>query len=168
MIRRAAILLVPLLLAGCGSLLTEGSSDLAGITGAGIAAGVTKDAAVAAAIGLGVRSVANEGVKYVERRVHRTEQDAIAAAAGPLDPGAVGRWSVSHSVPIESDEHGDVTVSRTFGAGAILCKEVVFSVETKRRRVTQRAFYITTICRDGDAWRWASAEPATERWGSLQ
>ena len=31
-----------------------------------------------------------------------------------------------------------------------------------------REFYVTTICRDGAQWRWASAEPATARWGSLQ
>lgn len=100
--------------------------------------------------------------------MHREEQDAIAAAAGPRAPGEVTTWSVSHRIPIESDEHGDVVVSRVFGAGPIACKELVFSVETKRRRVTRRAFYITTICRDGDRWRWASSEPATERWGGLQ
>lgn len=30
------------------------------------------------------------------------------------------------------------------------------------------AFYVATICRDGANWKWASAEPATERWGALQ
>ena len=44
----------------------------------------------------------------------------------------------------------------------------MFSVETTRRRVVQRAFYVATICQDGARWRWASAEPATERWGALQ
>ena len=160
--------LAPLLLAGCGALLTEGTSDLAGVAGAGAASAVTKDAAVAAAIGLGVRSVASEGLRYAERHVHGHEQDAIAAAAGPLDPGGVARWSISHTLPIEPDAQGDVTVSRAFGAGPIQCKEVVFSVETRRRQAVQRAFYITTVCRDGERWRWASAEPATERWGSLQ
>ena len=167
-----ALVLLLLSLSGCGSLLTEGTADVAGVAGAGVAAGVTKSATAAAAIGLGVQSLASEGLKYVERDVRREEQDAIAAAAGPLEPGQVARWTVSHRIPIESDERGDVVVSRDFGAGAIACKEVVFSVEKKRRRVTRRAFYITTICRDGPTqaspWRWASAEPATERWGGLQ
>src|SRR4029079_5274963 len=78
-------LLCVLTLPGCGSLLSEGASDLAGIAGAGAAATVTKNAAVAAAIGLGTQSLALEGVHYLERRVHRAEQDAIAGVAGPLE-----------------------------------------------------------------------------------
>jgi hypothetical protein len=31
-----------------------------------------------------------------------------------------------------------------------------------------RAFYTANVCLDGKQWKWASAEPATERWGSLQ
>ena len=157
-----------LLLSGCGSVLTEGAADLAGVAGAGAASAVTKSASGAAAIGLVVRSVAAEGLKYAERSVHREEQDAIAAVAGPLDPGAVAPWLVRHRVPIEDDEHGDVVVSRAFGAGPIRCKEIVFSVDRTRRSGIARAFYIATICNDGVRWRWASAEPATERWGSLQ
>jgi hypothetical protein len=164
-----ALLASTLVLSGCGSLLTEGTADLAGIAGAGAATSVTRSAAAAAAIGLGVQSLASEGLKYAERSVHGDEQNAIAAAAGPLEPGAVRPWSVVHRVPIEGDEAGQVSVSRSFGAGSVQCKEVVFSVEqTKRDVVTGRAFYLTTICRHGDQWRWAAAEPATERWGSLQ
>lgn len=165
---RALLLLLPLLLPGCGSFLTEGTADLAGIAGAGAASAVTSSAAAAAAIGLGVRSVASEGLKYATRRVHGTEQDAIAAAAGPLAPGAIAPWSVTHSVPIEDDEHGSLAVIREIGAGALRCKELVFSVERTRKQATTRAFYITTICQDGPQWRWAAAEPATERWGALQ
>ncbi len=65
--------------------------------------------------------------------------------------------------PIESNEHGEVTVSRTLGSADIACKEIVFSVDD-----SARAFYTATICRDGTAWKWATAEPATERWGALQ
>ena len=167
-IARFAFLLAILTLPGCGSLLTEGTADAAGIAGAGAASAVTRSASAAAAIGLGVTSLASEGLRYVERDVHGEEQDAIAAAAGSLQPGAVARWSVSHRVPIESDEHGDVTVSRDFGYGPILCKEVVFSVETTHHEAVRRAFYLTSVCRDGATWRWAAAEPAVERWGALQ
>lgn len=165
---RSACLAALLALPGCGSLLTEGTADLAGVAGAGAASAVTDSGAAAAAIGLGVRSLAAEGLKYVTRRVHREEQDAIAVAAGPLEPGAVAPWFVRHSLPVEPDKRGDVTVSRSFGAGPIRCKELVFSVERTRRNVTERAFYIAAICQDGARWRWASAEPATERWGNLQ
>ena len=159
---------VLLALSGCGSVLTEGTADVAGIAGAALATSVTKSAAGAAAIGLGVRSLASEGLKYVERRVHKSEQDAIAQAAGPLEPGAVAPWSVRHNVPIEDDAAGQVTISRSFGVTAFRCKEVVFSVETITRHGPARAFYTANICQDGPFWRWASAEPAVSRWGGLQ
>lgn len=161
--RSLAILLLSLL-AGCGSVLTEGTGDLAGVAGAGVAGAVSRNAAVGAAIGLGVRSVANAGLQFEERRVHRTEQDRIAAVAGALPVGSVAPWNVVHDIPIEDDEHGEVVVARALGAGAIDCKEIVFSVDEAKAR----AFYTATVCRDGTVWKWASAEPATERWGSLQ
>ena len=165
---KPACLLALLALPGCGALLTEGTADIAGIAASGISSGVTKNATAAAAIGLGVQSLASTGLKYVTRRLHRNEQDAIAQAAGPLEQGGVARWSISHTLPVEPDQQGDVAVSRVFGAGPIECKEVVFSIETTDKKQVQRAFYITNICNDGAAWRWAAAEPATERWGGLQ
>ena len=155
-------------LGGCESLLTEGTADVAGVAGTGAASLVTHSATAAAAIGLGVNSAANEGLKYVRRQVHGTEQDAIAASAGPLTDGAIGAWQVSHTLPIERDEHGQVVVARSFGAGPFRCKEIVFSVDTVRKEGTDRAFYTATVCQDGANWRWASAEPATDRWGGLQ
>ncbi len=166
--RQGLALLAALGLSGCGSVLSAGASDLAGVAGAGVAGAVTTNAATAAAIGLGTQSLAREGVRYLQRRVHRAEQEAIAAAAGPLEPGAVTRWSVEHSLPLEDYAQGQVVVSRGFGAGSFRCKELVFSVETTRRRELQQAFYVATVCRDGGPWRWASAEPAVARWGGLQ
>ncbi len=157
-----------LVLPACGSILTEGTADVAGVAGAGAASSVTRSAAGAAAVGLVVRSIADEGLKHVERRVHRTEQESIAQAAGGLPDGAVAVWSVDHSLPIEDDEAGQVVVARSFGVAAFRCKDIVFSVDTKDRAGPHRAFYTATICRDGSAWHWASAEPATERWGALQ
>lgn len=160
-----ALALAPLLLLGaCGSVLTESTADVAGVAGAGIASGVTKSAAGAAAIGLGVRSVASAGLRYAERRVHRSEQDTIAAAAGKLRPGEVGGWATVHSLPIEPDRHGLLVVSREFGTAEFRCREVVFSVDEQRRR----DFYTTNVCQDGPDWRWASAEPSTARWTGLQ
>jgi hypothetical protein len=155
-------------LSGCGSVLTATSADVAGIAGAGVAGAVTKSPAAAAGIGLGIAAVANAGLQYLERDVHRAEQDRIANAAGPLDPGVVGHWSVAHTIPIEEDEHGDLVVTRLVGAADFNCKEIVFSVDTLEKNVPHRAFYTATVCQDGPVWKWASAEPATARWDSLQ
>ena len=160
----AAVLCALLALSGCGSLLVEGASDAAGVASAGAASSVTKNAAVAAAVGLGAQSVALEGAHYLERRVHRAEQEAIASAAGPLVPGAVAQWSIKHTLPLEDNEKGQIVVSRMIGSGTLLCKEIVFSVDTTKRR----DFYVATVCRAGDTWKWASAEPAVARWGGLQ
>ena len=155
-------------LPACSSLLVGTTQEVSGLAGAGIATTVTKSATAATAIGLGVAAGATAGLQYAERRVHSYEQDRIAEAAGTLDAGAVGPWSVTHSVPIEDDEHGQVAVVRVVGGPAIACKEIVFSVDTEDHHQPQRAFYTATVCRDADRWKWASAEPATERWGSLQ
>jgi hypothetical protein len=155
-------------LSGCGSVLTATTSDVAGIAGAGVASAVTKSPAAAAGIGVGIAAGANAGLQAVERNVHRTEQDRIAEAAGPLEPGVMGHWSVSHTIPIEDDEHGDLVVTRLIGAADFSCKEIVFSVDTTVKQTLQRAFYTATVCQDGTVWKWASAEPATARWGSLQ
>jgi hypothetical protein len=154
----------------CSSLYSEGAQTGAGIAGAAIASKVTNNAAVATGIGLGAVAAAKAGVQYSERVVHRNTQDSIAKAAGPLDVGGVAPWSITHSFPIEEDAHGRVTVSRVISSGALDCKEIVFSVDqdaTKDAAATS-AFYVASVCRDGEKWKWASAEPATDRWGALQ
>ena len=164
-----ALSLLPFLaLAGCSSLFTEGATDAAGIGGAGIASAVTSNATLGAGIGLGVKSLADVGVNYEKRRVHGAEQDQIASIAGPLPVGTVGTWQISHDIPIEDDEHGDVVVARELGGTGFACKEIVFSVVTGKPETPQRAFYTATICQDGPTWKWATAEPATSRWGGLQ
>jgi hypothetical protein len=155
-------------LSGCESVLTASTADVAGIAGAGIAGAVTKSPAAAAGIGLAVAAGANAGLQYAERKVHQAEQDQIAQEAGLLEPGVVGHWSVSHKIPIEPNEHGDLVVTRLVGAADFACKEIVFSVDTVDKTAVKRAFYTATVCQDGAAWKWASAEPATDRWGSLQ
>ena len=155
-------------LAGCSSVLVGTTQEVSGLTGTAIATSVTHSATAATAIGLGVAAGATAGLQYAEHQVHRYEQDRIAEAAGAIGAGGTGIWSVSHSVPIEDDEHGEVAVVRTLGGAAIACKEIVFSVDTEANHQPQRAFYTATVCRDGDHWKWASAEPATERWGALQ
>jgi len=157
-----------LVLTGCSDLLTEGTADLAGVGGAAAAHAVTHNATVTTAIGLGVTSLALSGLKSEERAVHGVELDRIAAAAGALPIDTVGTWSVTHSVPIEDDEKGEVVVSRDIGTPDLHCREIVFSVDTQPDGEPARAFYTATICLDGNQWKWATAEPATARWGSLQ
>ncbi|MGN6666977.1 MAG: hypothetical protein ACTHKH_08430 [Trinickia sp.] len=157
-------------LSGCSSLYTESASAGAGIAGAALASKVTSNAAVATGIGLGAVAAAKAGVQYTQRVLHTHTQDAIASAAGPLAVGAVAPWSIQHTVPIEDDAHGRVTVSRTISTGALDCKEIVFSVDedATKKNPASSAFYVASVCRDGSNWKWASAEPATERWGALQ
>ncbi|MEA3086144.1 MAG: hypothetical protein QOC89_3841, partial [Paraburkholderia sp.] len=131
-------------LSGCSSLYSEGATAGAGIAGAALAAQVTSNAAVATGIGLGAVAAARAGVQYSERVVHKNTQDGIAKIAGPLDVGAIAPWSVVHSVPIEDDEHGRVTVSRTISAGTLDCKEIVFSVDhiATKNVPASSAFYV--------------------------
>jgi uncharacterized protein YceK len=168
--RATLAVMMTVALSGCSSLYSETATTTAGIAGAAIATSVTRNATVATGIGLGVVAAAQAGVQYSERVVHRNSQDSIARVAGPLDVGGVAPWSITHSVPIEDDEHGRVTVSRSISAGALDCKEIVFSVDrdATKNAAASSAFYVASVCRDGQTWKWASAEPATERWGSLQ
>ena len=156
------------LLAGCTSVATEATSAGAGIAGAAVAHGVTNNAGVTTGIGLGVQAAARAGLQYAERKIHQTEQDSIATVAGALPVGGVARWQSEHAIPLEADEQGQVTVSRTLGSTGFQCKEIVFSVEHAAKPDNPREFYTATVCRDGTAWKWATAEPATERWGALQ
>ncbi|MGZ5225754.1 MAG: hypothetical protein ACXWCS_16460 [Burkholderiales bacterium] len=154
---------------GCSSLLSTGSADVAGAGGAAIASAVTTNPAVAAGIGLGVQAGGRAGAHYAQRQIHGAAQDEIARAAGNLRVGAVGTWRTHHRVPLEKAEYGRLTVSRVISGGATLqCKEVVFSVDSGQDGGKRSAYYVVPVCREGAAWKWASAEPATTRWGSLQ
>lgn len=164
---RLLLLLAAAPLGGCGSFLSESTATGAGIAGAGIASALTKNATVGAAIGLGVAAGANAGLLFVERNVHNKTQDSIAAAAGPLPEGKVAAWSVTHVIPIELAQSGEVAVSREINGPDFDCKEIIFSVDPTKPS-QERTFFTAYICRDGEKWRWATAEPATARWGALQ
>lgn len=169
-IRLVTLGITLVLLSGCTSMLSETTSAGAGIAGTAIASKVTDNATVATGIGLGVQAAASAGLKYVERQTRGEEQDAIASAAGPLQVGEVAEWTVAHTVPIAPDAYGQVTVSRLISGLQHDCKEIVFSTIDREADdpERERQFYISTICQDGNYWRWAAAEPATARWGALQ
>ncbi len=178
----AAAALAALAMTGCSSLLNETGSAAAGIAGGALASAVTSDPGVAAGIGIGVQAGARSLIHYGQRKVHTEAQTQIAQVAGPLEVGQIARWQTSLSLPLEPEEAGRVTVSRVIASGELDCKEIVFSVDvmgdgsgggdaadTPKQPLVQSQFYVASICRDSNAgWRWAGAEPATGRWGSLQ
>jgi hypothetical protein len=153
---------------GCSSLINAGSAEVAGIGGAGVAAAVTSNGAAATGIGLAVQAATRAGVQYAQRQVHQSVQDEIARAAGALKIGDVGHWQIEPKANLEPDQKGRVTISRVISTTALQCKEAVFSVDSVVKDVPRSAFYVAIVCQDGDRWKWASAEPATERWGALQ
>jgi hypothetical protein len=155
-------------LSGCSSILSTSAGELAGIASAAVAGAVTSNPGVAAGIGLGAQAGARAGVDYAERRVQRATQDRIAQAAGPLRPGEVASWQTEHRTPFAGGEEGRVTVSRVVSLASVECKEIVFSVDRRDDDAPRNAFYVAMVCREGAAWKWASAEPATARWGGLQ
>ena len=115
-------------------------------------------------VGVGTAAVSDYVLRRVSRSWHQGEQDAIAMAAGPLGVGGSGPWRISHSVPI-GNEHGELQVVRTIDNPLAPCKQILFSVQEAHE---PDAWYSIDICRQQSGWKWASAEPAVERWGFLQ
>ena len=155
-------------LTGCQSLVLEGSSAGAGIAGAAVAQKVTDSAAVTTGIGVGVQAATRSAVQYVQREMHGYTQEVIATAAGKLKEGEVAKWKSVHSIPMEPDEQGRVTVSRLISQGMLECKEIVYSVDSMEESVARNEYYVASICKDNTRWVWATAEPAVSRWGALQ
>ena len=149
-----------LLLAGCTA---AGTSSIAA-AGGGIAVGaVTANPAVAIAAGLAIRAAADAGLAYYGRVRQNGEQNAIAEVAGTLPIGGTAPWVIHHTIPI-GDEQGDLMVVRDITTRLAQCREIIFSVQDG----ADRSLYTTQVCRRGDQWKWAAAEPAVPRWGYLQ
>ena len=81
--------------------------------------------------------------------------------------GEVRPWRVRHALPNGSGR-GEVRVLRADETPLARCKEALFSVASGRGADETRRWFVTGACRRAEGWRWAAAEPATERWGSLQ
>ncbi|WP_158745820.1 hypothetical protein [Acidisphaera sp. L21] len=156
---RAAALLVVLLLGGCSS-----AGNIVGVIVGAAAGGATANPAIGFGVGVGVAAVSDYALRKVSRSWHQGEQDAIAATAGGLDIGATGAWKVEHSLPL-GEEHGHLQIVRAIENPLAPCKQVLFSVEESKE---PPAWYSVDICQQQSGWKWASAEPAVERWGFLQ
>ena len=158
--------LVPL----AAALLAAGCSSVGGIAGAvtGTAAAVgSGNPAVGILVGVGTRAVADEGLRRFARGRSRTEQDALAEVVGGMAVGEARPWQVRHDLPI-GNKRGEVRVLRAVETPLAACKEVLFSVDSGEGVDAARRWFVTSACRQEQRWKWAAAEPATGRWGSLQ
>ena len=156
----APALLGVLALAGCQSV-GAGAGAIAGIaTGA-----ATVNPLVGTAVGLGTQAAVNALVMYIARSQQADQQDTIAASAGKLPLGSATEWKITHVLPF-GDAHGTLRVAGTIPNPLADCREIVFTVVNGHRQ----ADYVTTECaaKGSARWRWAQAEPATDRWGFLQ
>jgi hypothetical protein len=156
---RLAFLPLLLLLGGCTSL-----SSIIGVATGAAAGGATANPAIGFGVGVASAALSDYAIKTVTRHWHQGEQDAIAATAGPLPPGTTAPWAVHHSLPI-GNEHGQLQIVRDIPNPLAPCKQVLFSVAEGKQPPD---WYSADMCRQGERWKWATAEPAVERWGFLQ
>jgi hypothetical protein len=151
-------------LAGCDSP----GATAGGISG--VAAGtLSSNPAVGYAIGLTVRALVDTALSAAFRSLRQDEQDRIAVTAAALAPGEVARWSVDHGLPFGyRNAAGRLQVTRVIDTPLAQCREVFFTLEGEDKTDATPRFFTATTCHQAEGWKWATAEPAVERWGSLQ
>ena len=163
--RAAALLLAAALLAGCSTV-----GGLAG-TVAGIATGsFTSNPAIGIAVSVSVKAATDAEIKNLLRSLQQDEQDEIAAQAGAMAPGEIRRWQVRHFIPYGNNQ-GEMQVTRVIDTPLASCKEIMFTVVGRNAAPAPddaaRGWFSANVCRQEQRWKWAIAEPAVERWGSL-
>lgn len=155
---------------GLAALALSGCSSVGGFTGAaaGIATGAfTANPAIGVGVGVTVQAATDAAVQRVYRDIQDSEQTLIAEAAGTMTVGETRAWATHHSISF-FDEHGEVRALDESSNALTTCREVAFSVISGKDQAATSQWFITQVCRTSDQrWRWAAAEPATERWGSL-
>ena len=152
------------------SVLTSGCSSVGAASGAaaGVASGlVTANPAVGIGVGIAVQAATDEAVARYMRNMHSDQQNEMAQLAGGMAVGETKPWSVKHKMPIENG-HGEVRVTRAFTSALAICKDFVFSVADSNKPNAHESWYTASACLQDQGWKWASAEPAVERWGNLQ
>jgi hypothetical protein len=157
---------VVVLAAACGLGGCAAVGDLTGAV-AGFASGAaTANPGIGISVGIVVRSATNELLDRVTRVRKENEHDAIAAAAAQMNAGETRPWSIDQR--LVGDSQGEVRVLRVIQTPLALCKELLFSVTDEKRGDLRRAWFTTTACEREGGWKWATAEPAVERWLNLQ
>jgi hypothetical protein len=162
---RTLLPLFPFMLIALGGCRFVG--ELAGAAAGGASAAASANPLVGVAVGVAVNSAVDATTDYIVRTRQRAEQDAIVGEVATMEVGDHRPWEIRHDVPI-GNEHGEVKVTRVITTPLALCKELVFSVDSGSGEDLKREWYATQACQNGQHWKWALAEPATERWGSLQ
>lgn len=162
-LRAAMALLAIPLIAGCNSL--------GGFTGAaaGIATGTfTTNPAIGIGVGVAVRAATDSAVKKVFRNLARDEQDVIASSAGQMNVGERRTWATHHRFGF-GEAKGELMVVSDLSNALTSCKQVALSVADDKEDGQSSQWFLTQVClQDQGRWKWAAAEPATGRWGSLQ
>jgi len=151
-----------LALNGCASVGAAAGAVAGAATGL-----VSANPAVGIGVGIAVQGATDEAVKRYTRSMHTDQQDAISNLAGQMEVGETRPWRVKHRIPLENG-HGEVRVTRAFATPLANCKEFVFSVADGQAPSAPRHWYTASACQQDSQWKWASAEPAVERWGALQ
>ena len=159
---KIAILAGLLLISGC-----KAAPDIAAVVSGGVAGGATGSPAVGFLVGVAVDAGATYVFRYYSKTRQGAEQDAIAQVAGELPVGTEAAWKIEHTIPID-DENGQLRVVRVIDSPLATCREIVFSVDESKGDKLKRRWFTSDICKQAAAWKWASAEPAVPRWGSLQ
>jgi hypothetical protein len=151
-----------------------GCTALGGLAGAaaGIASGTfTSNPAVGVAVSVSVKAAADASMKGLLRSLQQDEQDAIATLAGDMEPGEIRPWRIRHVIPYGNNQ-GSMQITRVIDTPLAQCKELMFTVEsqdaTPATDEPMRSWFTAQVCRHEQHWKWAVAEPAVERWGSLQ
>ena len=160
--RAAAMLVATFALTGCKAI-----PQIAGVLSGATVGAATGSPALGFAVGIGTDAAVNAGVRWYGRSRSNAEQDAIADAAAPLGVGQRQDWRISHFFPI-GNEHGELWVVREIPTPLVLCKQIVFSVDEGEGEKLKRHWYTAALCHNDERWKWASAEPAVQRWGFLQ
>ena len=160
-VRLTAGLAGALALGGC-----TGFSEIAGDVGAvgvgAVVGGLTGNPLIGFAAGAGAQLALSEGVDYYQREAVDLVHEAIAETAGEAPAGERRAWTVDSTLPLV-EAGGEVQVLRDFG-GDIPCRELVFTDDD-----IDDTFFIAVVCQGEDGrWRWAVAEPSTDRWSGLQ
>ncbi|RQS76156.1 hypothetical protein DID96_02490 [Burkholderia sp. Bp8963] len=145
-------------LSGCGSVGAASGALAGAATGL-----VTANPAVGVGVGIAVQAATDEAVNRTMKQLHQNQQDAIAQAVGGLAVGEAKPWKVKNTIPHENGE-GEVRVTRAYSTPLALCKEFAFSVKDGAKA----SWYFASACQQGPHWKWASADPAVDRWGNLQ
>jgi hypothetical protein len=161
-VRPAAPLIAIVLLAGC-----KAAPQIAAVVTGGATGAATGNPALGFAVGVATDAGANYAFRYISRTRQGAEQDAIAQVAGDLPVGTEASWKIEHTIPI-GDEHGRLRVVRAIDSPLAACKEIAFSVEEGKADQSKSNWFISDVCKQNEAWKWAVAEPAVERWGFLQ